>query len=589
MDGITQSIDAGTIGALIHRVQAVAESETCIEVLSIFLKNKELYALPIIDAAHKPVGIVLRQEITEVFSKPYAKELHGDKVISTMMSHKSIVVDQVTAIDDVARIVLDAGIEYMMSGFVITKDGRYAGVANSYDLLNEITSRKQKHLFELAHFDQLTMLPNRRLFIDRLEQELVKAERLGASIALLFIDLDHFKKVNDSMGHAKGDQLLIQVAQRIKTAIRASDTVARLGGDEFTAILTSYGGPIHLERITQTIVDELATPFDLGEHEIAHVSGSIGIALYPDDAEDLKSLLQHADHAMYAAKEAGRNGFRYFLPTMQRDALEKMKLTNDLRYALKGGQLEVYYQPIVEAKTGHIFKAEALLRWRHPTRGMISPVDFIPLAEESRLILEIGEWVFLEAIKSIEAWREKTGQLIQVSVNKSPIQFIRKNRHAWNDRLRESNLPRGAITVEITEGLLLNDSEHVHNSLMRFKEEGVEVSIDDFGTGFSALSYLNKFNVDYLKIDKSFIHNMLDNKNNQALTEAIIVMAHKLGIRTIAEGVETEAQRDMLIASGCDYMQGYLYSRPLPYDQFTALLLASPPAEQNDTPVAMAA
>ncbi len=576
MDDSTQSIDAGTIEALIHRVTAVAMNETCIDVLSIFLKDKALYALPIINAAHKPVGIVLRQEITEIFSKPYAKELQGGRTISTMLSKKTIVVDKETAIDDVARIVLDAGVECMMNGFVITEDGLYAGVANGYDLLKEITNREQKHLFELAHFDQLTKLPNRRLFIDRLGQELMKAKRLGTSIALLFIDLDHFKAVNDSMGHAKGDELLMQVAQRIKDSIRTSDTVARLGGDEFTAILTNYGGHSHLERITQNIIDELAAPFDLGADEIAHVSGSIGIALYPDDADDLTSLLQHADHAMYAAKEAGRNGFRYFLPTMQYEALEKMKLTNDLRLALKGGQLEVHYQPIVEAHTGRIFKAEALLRWRHPTRGMISPVDFIPLAEESRLIIEIGEWVFFEAIKSIEAWHEQTGQIIQVSVNKSPVQFIRKSSHAWNDRLKASNLPRGVITVEITEGLLLNDSEHVYNSLLRFQEAGVEVSIDDFGTGFSALSYLNKFHIDYLKIDKSFIQNMFENKSNQALTEAIIVMAHKLGIRTIAEGVETVEQRDMLITSGCDYMQGYLYSRPVPYAQFTELLLASP-------------
>jgi len=276
---------------------------------------------------------------------------------------------------------------------------------------------------------------------------------------------------------------------------------------------------------------------------------------------------------MYVAKAEGRNRFSYFTESMQREALEKMVIGNDLRQALAQNQLEVYYQPIVEATSGRIAKAEALLRWHHPHRGMISPEVFIPLAEESGLIGEIGDWVFREAATSVERWRRKFGSLIAVSVNKSPAQFAARNdKINWFDTIAALNLPDNSITVEITEGLLLNESPAVQQRLLELRSHGIEVSIDDFGTGFSSLSYLKQFHIDYLKIDRSFIRDLTEDENDKALTEAIIVMAKKLGIKTIAEGVETVEQRDLLLSFDCDYLQGALFSLAVPEDKFREML-----------------
>lgn len=450
-------------------------------------------------------------------------------------------------------------------------DGRiYRHVAQFLD----ITYRKQKEeqIWRQANFDMLTELPNRRLFHDRLEQETKKAHRTGLSMALLFIDLDRFKEINDSLGHAKGDILLVEAARRISACVRESDTVARLGGDEFTVILTEFSERLHLERIAQDMIQALSKPFDLGGGDAGYISASIGIALYPDDAKDMEELLKHADQAMYAAKAEGRSRFCYFIPSMQMEAREKLTLTNDLRQALARNELEVYYQPIVDTASGLITKAEALLRWRHPTRGMVSPATFIPLAEESGLILEIGDWVFQQAIVSIERCRKKCGRIIQVSVNMSPLQFEQAAKPLWIDSLAGAGLPGNSITVEITEGLLIKDSAKVKQHLLELRNSGVEVSIDDFGTGFSALSYLKQFDIDYLKIDRSFVSHLVENESDKALTEAIIVMAHKLGIKVVAEGVETKEQLRQLIGFGCDYVQGYLYSLPLPAEEFEKFL-----------------
>jgi diguanylate cyclase (GGDEF)-like protein/PAS domain S-box-containing protein len=445
----------------------------------------------------------------------------------------------------------------------------YRHVAQFFD----ITDQKQKVelIWQQANFDPLTELPNRRLFHDRLEQEIKKAHRTDMPLALLFIDLDRFKEVNDTLGHAKGDLLLVEAARRIRNCVRDTDTVARLGGDEFTVIVPNYEQPVHLERIAQDIIGALSGPFDLGDGDAGYISASIGIALYPDDARNIDDLMKHADQAMYAAKTAGRNCFSHFTHSMQMEAQEKLALTNDLRHALSRDEIQVYYQPIIELATGRIEKAEALLRWHHPVRGMISPAVFIPLAEEFGLIYDIGDWVFLQAVSSVADWHKRFKRMVQVSVNRSPVEFD-KDPTRWIDVLTGAGLPGGSITIEITEGLLLRKSEKVRQCLLEFRNHGIEVSIDDFGTGFSALSYLKQFDIDYLKIDRSFVNSLTENDSDKALVEAIIVMAHKLGIKTIAEGVETEAQRDMLLAFDCDYAQGYLYSRPVPVVEFERLL-----------------
>lgn len=439
---------------------------------------------------------------------------------------------------------------------------------------SDITEKKKQEelIWKQANFDSLTGLPNRRLFRDRLEQAIKKTHRAEGLLALLFIDLDRFKQVNDTLGHEMGDQLLIEAARRITECIRETDTVARLGGDEFTVILPGFGDRIRLEKIVQHIMDQLNQPFMLGGEQ-ACISASIGITLYSDSAPDADTLLRNADQAMYVAKSQGRGRFGYFADSLQHEACEKFTLTNELRLALTRDEISVFYQPIVALATGHIVKAEALLRWRHPERGMINPTVFIPLAEEAGLIVEIGEWVFRRAIEDIRRWNQKYGRIIPVGINKSPLQFLEKpGGMSWHELLEEKGLPGHSIVVEITEGVLLQETAEVKRQLMEFRNHTIEVSIDDFGTGFSSLSYLKKFSIDYLKIDRSFISSLSEDQNSRELTECIIVMAHKLGIKTIAEGVETQEQQDWLKKFGCDLAQGFLYSQAVPVDAFEQLL-----------------
>ncbi len=442
-------------------------------------------------------------------------------------------------------------------------------------MIEDVTEKKKSEtlIWQQANFDSLTQLPNRRMFHDRLEYAILKSRRAGQRTAILFIDLDHFKEVNDTLGHHQGDILLVDAARRIQGCVRESDTVARLGGDEFVVIVSELDETGRVDLIAQNILNMLQAPFQLGEEQ-AFVSASMGITVYPDDARDIDNLLKNADQAMYAAKGSGRNRFSYFTPALQVAAINRMRLTNDLRSALKAGQFKLYYQPIVHLKTGKIHKAEALIRWEHPQRGLVSPLEFIPLAESSGLINDIGAWVFKEAAKSIARWRREHNDQFQVSVNQSPLEFQQdaKVYEGWVEQLHTLGVAGNAIVVEITEGLLLDASSGVTNKLLQLRDAGIQVALDDFGTGYSSLSYLKKFDIDYLKIDRTFTRNLSSDSSDMALSEAIIVMAHKLELRVIAEGVETEQQRDLLITAGCDYGQGYLFAKPMPTEQFDALL-----------------
>jgi diguanylate cyclase (GGDEF)-like protein/PAS domain S-box-containing protein len=454
----------------------------------------------------------------------------------------------------------------------------YGGVRHHVGMLSGVTDQKlaEETIWRQANFDLLTGLPNRSMFHERLEHEIMKAARAGRSLALMFIDLDHFKEVNDTLGHDMGDVLLKEAAQRLSGSIRQVDTVARLGGDEFTIIMGDLDDVESVERVAQEILRKLAEPFQLLP-ETVYVSASIGITLYPGDATGVEALLKNADQAMYAAKNLGRNRFRYFTPSMQYAAQARMRMANDLRAALNCNQLQVLYQPIVELATGRIRKAEALLRWQHPVRGSISPHDFIPIAEETGTIADIGEWVFQEALRQAGCWRTGIDPQFQISVNLSPAQFHDHgiNGETWLDRLPAPATPigeAGEIVMEITEGLLLEVSPDVKERLLSFRDAGIQVAIDDFGTGYSSLSYLRKFDIDYLKIDQSFVLKMQAGSDDLALCEAIVMMGHKLGIKVIAEGVETIEQRDLLAAAGCDYGQGYLFSRPDTAQALDALL-----------------
>lgn len=448
-------------------------------------------------------------------------------------------------------------------------------------LFSDITEKKKsEELIRIqANFDVLTQLPNRRMFHDRLSQAIKLASRTKTQVALLFMDLDHFKDINDTLGHTQGDALLVQAAQRIVACVRGSDTVSRMGGDEFTVILTDMDRTRNVERIAQAIVEALSKPFSI-DLDSVQLSVSIGISMWPDDTTDLDDLVKNADQAMYAAKNSGRGRFCYFTPAMQAAALLRLQMLGDMRSALAQGQFQLYFQPIVNLATGRITKVEALVRWRHPVQGMIGPASFIPLAEESGLIKDIGQWVFMEAARQVKRWQQTLDPEFQISVNVSPYQMLSTDLSAkWLPFLESLGLAGRSVVIEITEGLLLEDSCNIAKQLLAFRNAGVQLAIDDFGTGYSSLSYVQKLDIDFLKIDQSFVRNLATAKNDRALSESMIVMAHKLGLLVVAEGVETPHQRDLLVQMGSDYAQGYLYSRPVPAKEFEEMLASGPLSE----------
>lgn len=452
---------------------------------------------------------------------------------------------------------------------VHNKDG-----AINYYLINfsDITDKKESDeiIWRQANYDSLTGLPNRNMFYDRLSHDIKNASHARTRLAVLFIDLDRFKEVNDSLGHSVGDALLAEAAKRLSSCVRETDIVARLGGDEFTIILNGINDQRCAEMIIQMILLELAKPFHLNA-KLAYVSASIGVTFFPDDAGSTDILMKNADQAMYAAKNNGRNCWSCFTSNMQVTTEIRSKIAYELRSALKNEQLFLLYQPIIELSTGHVYKAEALIRWQHPEQGTIHPVEFITVAEETNLITDIGDWVFKQAIRQVSRWQENFNSDFQISINKSPKQFMNKMSD-WVNFLDRYGLNGQSVIVEITENLLLDVHELVVKQLLNYRDAGVQLAIDDFGTGYSSLSYLKKFDIDYLKIDRSFISNLDSESNDRILCEAVITMAHRLGMKVIAEGVETDSQKDLLMAMGCDFGQGYFFSRPLPADQFETFL-----------------
>ena len=437
----------------------------------------------------------------------------------------------------------------------------------------DITERKmlEAELWNKANFDLLTDLPNRRLFWDRLDNAIHHGRRTGTVVGLLFFDLDRFKEINDLYGHENGDGVLKEVAARIKNCLRASDTAARLAGDEFAVILTDLSDERTVDQIARNLLELAFQPVMLlGAQSL--LSASVGVALFPTDAQTPAELLRCADQAMYLAKSEGRNRLAYFTPAMQERSDRRLRIGHDLRYAVARRELMVYFQPIVELATNLIVKAEALLRWTHPAFGAIDPAEFVPLAEELGLIEEIGERVFEQAVRWGVIWSGQCKRPIQISVNKSALQFLTHQRcKSWPHLLSEWKIPPWQVSIEITEGILLKDSKKVMETLAEYRAAGIEIALDDFGTGYSSMAYLKKFSIDYLKIDQSFIRD-IDLEQCRVIAEAIIVMGHKLGLKIIAEGIETEQQRQALLIAGCDYGQGYLFSCALPPDDFSVLL-----------------
>ncbi len=441
-------------------------------------------------------------------------------------------------------------------------------------MFHDITEKKRADalIWEQANYDQLTRLPNRRLFADRLAQDINRCRRDNSLLAVLFIDLDRFKEVNDCLGHDLGDELLLEAAKRLQRCLRTDDTVARIGGDEFTVTLPGLAKTLDIEPVITAILRTLAEPYRLGDED-AFVSASIGVACFPDDADSVTDLLKGADQAMYNAKRSGRNRFCYYTAAMEKASQVRMHLISALHQAIDEKQFIIYYQPIVDLETGRIIKAEALLRWRHPEHGMISPGAFIPLAEETGTINDIGNWVFREAVRNAAVLQPLICPDFQISINISPVQLRHPDRlcAGWIDFLREQT-PCPSVVIEITEGVLLQGDDIVDDQLRLLRDAGVQCAVDDFGTGYSSLSYLKKFSIDYVKIDQSFTRNLGPENDSLALCEAIVVMAHKLGLRVIAEGIETAEQRRLLLEIGCDFGQGYLYGKPMPIDEFEKLV-----------------
>jgi diguanylate cyclase len=411
-----------------------------------------------------------------------------------------------------------------------------------------------------ATHDALTGLPNRLLFIDRLGREIAHAERDGHVFAVLVVDLDRFKVINDTLGHGPGDQLLIEIARRLSSAIRSADTVARTGGDEFLLLLTDIRKAPDAAVIAAKIISELDKAVSISGTEV-HTSASIGISVYPADGSDSDILVAHADEAMYFAKQAGRNSFQFFSPGMSVFSRERLDLESELRRALPMKQFEVHYQPKVDVATGRMNSVEALLRWRHPTRGLVGPLEFIPIAEETGLMLSIGEWVLREACRQARQWQREGLPFLRIAVNISPIHFRQsKFLEIVRSALLDNDLEPQYLEIELTETTVMDHAENSVNILEELSRMGVIVSIDDFGTGYSSMSYLRRFPIDKLKIDRSFIHDMTTNSDAASIVRAIISLAHSLRLKVVAEGVETAEQLEQLRELGCDQFQGFYRS-----------------------------
>ncbi len=444
----------------------------------------------------------------------------------------------------------------------------YVGISADISRLK----KTEEQLEFLAHYDQLTGLPNRLLAHERLDQAIALAHRHGHMLAVLLLDLDDFKRINDSLGHLIGDQLLNEVGRRLQENVRESDNVARLGGDEFTVLLRNIKDPENAAHIARNIIDSLSEPFELEGHTV-YISTSVGITIFPDDGEDMLTLMKNADTAMYHAKRTGKNTYQFFIEELNARIMERLMLETRLRRAVDNRDLQVFYQPRLSFLSGKVVGMEALVRWIHPVHGSIPPGTFIPIAEDMGLIIPLGEWVLREACGKTASWESLTDGDLRLSVNLSARQFTKKGLDEDIGRiLEETGLDPARLELEITETVVMDDVESSINIMKRLRDMGVSLAVDDFGTGYSSLSYLKRFPINALKIDRSFVFDITTDPDDRAVVKAIIVLARSLGIKVVAEGVETREQYEYLRRKECDELQGYYFSKPVPSDAFEQIL-----------------
>ncbi|MAT91683.1 MAG: GGDEF domain-containing response regulator [Halioglobus sp.] len=550
------------------------------------------------------VDIFVRERPDLVFldvEMPGMTGLEACQRIRQLPQGESIPIMIVTGSDD--RQSIDEGFEAGATQYktkpvnwsLLGRDVQYMlRASNAFNSLK----RQEDRLRYLAYYDPLTSLPNRRSFNEQLNRILKRAQRHKKSAALLFIDLDHFKRINDSIGHARGDRLLVEIAKRLTMELREDDAIsyftdndaergeddggsteiARLGGDEFTVVLSDVEGVADIERVARRILDSLSEPIALQSHNPV-VTPSVGIALYPQDGTDADTLVRNADTAMYVAKAEGRACFRFYDEEMNARAVEQLKMEEELRDAMRNHELELRYQPQIDVSSGEVVSMEALVRWKHPKRGMVSPIEFIPVAESTGQIIELGEWVMDEVARNCLYWDELGLKPFRVCVNISPLQFNQRNLPEWIAHfLDRSGLPPERLELELTESAIMTDAETNIARLRELKALGVDLAVDDFGTGYSSLSYLKRFPIDTLKIDQSFISD-LDTPDGAAIVDAILALAKTLNLRVIAEGIENERHLSYLVRNECNLLQGFYFSRPL-YPEDVPTMLSENFAQQ---------
>lgn len=570
-----------TAAAILQKVPPFDPAATVESVFQFFVDNPPYLAIAIV-ADGRPVGLINRHALIQKFSKPFARDLFARKAISGFMDGVPVLIDLSTPLDEMGRLIMEGGNQAMWNGFILVEQGNYAGIGTGYDLLLKLAQLKQERLVQLAHYDAVTGLPNRLLFKDRVDQALERAHHQKTQLAILFIDLDRFKLVNDSLGHASGDGLLQAIGDRWWQSLRTTDTlarnceegitIARIGGDEFLILLPDLDHGLNAGLVARRMLEALTKPFMIGKQEL-FITASIGISLYPIDGKDFDTLVKNADAAMYHAKDQGRNSYLFYTAEMNAHAVQRLEIETRLRHAVERGELLLHYQPQVDLQSGNIVGMEALLRWHLPELGLVSLADFIPLAEDSGLIVPIGEWVLRTACEQNMAWRKKGYAPMRVAVNVSAKQFYREDLPDRIARiLTDTGLDPRCLEIELTESAIMKDMDRAIANFHRIKAMGIRISIDDFGTGYSSLAYLKRFEIDVLKIDRSFVRDLTDGTANAAIAVSIITLAHNLNLRVIAEGVETEQQWSFLKEHGCDEAQGYYCSRPLPADQVSALL-----------------